>query len=569
MEARPFPGRGTRMDPVPRHGITRRSALAFGAAGLATLTRGVPLAAAAQPVRGLTVEPAAFGSDGVSAVLTAPARFGLLGLLDARRAPGLEVRTRARGGGWGPWLRVHAGHAPDAAAAPRASDPVFTGQADELQLRLPVRPPGPLRLHLVPVGGGAHASSRRVQAVAPVPGAPAIVPRAGWGGDGVVPRATPDFGRVDVAIVHHTEGGNLYTAEQAPGIVLAIARYHRDTKRWNDVGYNFLVDRYGTIYEGRAGGVDLPVVGAHAQGFNRLSTGISILGSFTDALPPEPALEAVARLIGWKLPYHGSPVTGTITVISGGGAMTNHRYGSKVPLQRISGHRDADSTACPGNALYAHLPALRARAAALAQPIQGRVLVTLAGPVATPAFGAPAQISGTVRNPDGSAAVAAPVSIQKLGRSGAWTTVARAQAGADGAFAAAVAWRRGGTVRARALRQVSPTVDIAVTPALRARVNLPVVPAGRSVHVRGTVGPTGPVLVLVDLQGAGGAWRTVRRLTAVPRRGGSFTVAVRLSRAGSYRVRVRTASPGPITAVGPFGVRATAPRKLGGVSAPG
>ena len=87
------------MDPVPRHGITRRSALALGAAGLATLTRSVPGAAAASPVRGLTVQPSEFGADGLSAVLRAPARFGLLGLLDVRRARGLEVRVRARGRG--------------------------------------------------------------------------------------------------------------------------------------------------------------------------------------------------------------------------------------------------------------------------------------------------------------------------------------------------------------------------------------------------------------------------------------------------------------------------------------
>ncbi len=555
------------MDPVPRHGITRRSALALGAAGFATLTRGVPGAAAAVPLRGLTVAPSAFATDGVSAVLRAPARFGLLGVLDARRAPRLEVRTRVSGGAWSPWLRVHAGHAPDDAGAQRASDPVFTGQADELQLRVPTAPRGALRLRLVPVGG-AHVAARRVQAVAPVPGAPPIVARAAWGGDAIVPRATPDFGRVDVAIVHHTEGGNAYTAEQAPGIVLAIARYHRDIKGWNDVGYNFLVDRYGTIYEGRAGGVELAVVGAHAQGFNRLSTGISILGSFTDVLPPEAALEAVAGLIGWKLPYHGSPVTGTITVISGGGALTNHPYGSKVPLQRISGHRDADSTACPGNALYAQLPALRSRAAALAQPIQGRAVVTLAGPAAAPAFGAPAQITGTVSNPDGSAAVAAPVSIQKLGRSGAWSTVARAQAGADGAFAAAVLWRRGGTVRARALKQVSQAVDIALTPLLTARVNRPVVTAGRSIHVRGTLGPAGPLAVLVEVQGAGGVWRTARTVPAVARRGGSFVVPVRFPKPGSYRVSVRTASAGPIATAGPFPVRVSPQRRLGGVSAP-
>ena len=239
-----------------------------------------------------------------------------------------------------------------------------------------------------------------------------------------------------------------------------------------------------------------------------------------------------------------------------------------MPLQRISGHRDADSTACPGNALYARLPALRSRAAALAQPIHGRAVVTLAGPAATPAFGAPAQVTGTVRNPDGTAAVAAPVSIQKLGRSGAWSTVARAQAGQDGAFAAAVLWRRGGTIRARALKQVSQAVEIALTPVLTARVNLPVVAAGRSIHVRGTVGPAGRLVVVVERQGAGGVWKTVLTVPGAARRGGSFAIPVRLVRPGAHRVSVRTAGPGPAASAGPFPVRVTAPRRLGGVSAP-
>ena len=102
-----------------------------------------------------------------------------------------------------------------------------------------------------------------------------------WGGDLVPPRVLPSYGEVDLAVVHHTESANEYTAEQSAGIVLAITKFHRDTRGWNDVGYNFLVDRFGTIFEGRAGGVDLPVIGAHAQGFNSISTGISIIGSFT------------------------------------------------------------------------------------------------------------------------------------------------------------------------------------------------------------------------------------------------------------------------------------------------
>ncbi len=556
------------MDPVRSHAITRRSALVLGAAGLTTLTRVAAPARGAAPVRGLTVDPSAFGPSGVSGVLVAPARFGLLGLLDARRAPRLQVRTREHGRAWGPWLALHAGHGPDGGGLPRASDPLYTGPADELQLRLPARPRGQLRLRLVSVGGGARIARRRSQAVAPVPGAPPIVLRSGWGGDGVVPRAAPVFGRVDVALVHHTEGGNLYTPEQAPGIVLAIAHYHRDTKGWNDVGYNFLVDRYGTIYEGRAGGVELAVVGAHAQGFNRLSTGIAILGSFVDVLPPDAALEAVAELIGWKLPYHGTPVTGQVTVTSGGGPLTNHPYGSQVVMQRISGHRDADATACPGDALYARLPALRARAAALAQPIQGHPLVTLTGPAAAPAFGAPVQLTGTVRNPDGSAAAAAPVAIQKVGPSGAWSTIARVQAGTDGAFAASLAWRRAGTLRARALQQVSAPVEVAVAAVLRARVNLPQVAAGRSIHVRGTVGPAQPLVIVVERQFAGGIWKAEQTLPVTPRRGGAFTVAVRMALPGTHRVTVRTAAPGAVQTAGPFAVRVSAPRRLGGISAP-
>ena len=97
---------------------------------------------------------------------------------------------------------------------------------------------------------------------------PPIIPRSEWGGDSVPPRAGPLYGEVQIAFVHHTVTANDYAPEDSAAIVLGIARYHRNTNGWNDIGYNFLVDQYGQIFEGRAGGIDQAIVGAQAQGWN-------------------------------------------------------------------------------------------------------------------------------------------------------------------------------------------------------------------------------------------------------------------------------------------------------------
>ena len=102
---------------------------------------------------------------------------------------------------------------------------------------------------------------------------PPIVTRQQWGADQCPPRASPSYGSVDVAFVHHTVTATDYGPQDSAAMVLAICRYHRNSNGWNDIGYNFLVDRYGTIFEGRAGGIDQAVVGAQAQGYNSHSTG--------------------------------------------------------------------------------------------------------------------------------------------------------------------------------------------------------------------------------------------------------------------------------------------------------
>ncbi|WP_254878526.1 peptidoglycan recognition protein [Streptomyces sp. NA04227] len=191
---------------------------------------------------------------------------------------------------------------------------------------------------------------------------PRIVTRKGWGADESIRQG--DFlytDTVKAAFVHHTASGNNYSCAEAPALIRGIYRYHVQSEGWRDIGYNFLVDKCGTVYEGRAGGVAKPVMGAHTLGFNEDSTGVAVLGTHSEDEAPAPALDALKKLTAWKLGLHGADPAGTTELVSGGG--NRFPKGQKVKLKVISGHRDGFSTECPGEKLYEKLDEIRTGAA--------------------------------------------------------------------------------------------------------------------------------------------------------------------------------------------------------------
>ncbi|WP_354698344.1 endolysin [Paraconexibacter sp. AEG42_29] len=546
-------------------GLTRRRVLALGATGGLGLLVGVPApgSAAAARVRtaGLALPRGAVPGGGrAGVVVRAPEAFDLVGLRGADlRGTAAELRVRRTGGRWSPWVPLGSGadHAPDHPRAQAASDPVWAGGADELQLRARRAVRGG-RLQLITAPAAAvssparRAGVRAATAVTRQAGAPPIVPRAAWGAGAVPPRASPSYGAISVAFVHHTVSANTYAPEDSARIVLAIAKYHRDSNGWNDIGYNFLVDRYGQIFEGRAGGIDRAVIGAQAGGWNSQSTGMATIGDFAATPFPAAGMAALTRLIAWKLGLHGVPAVGTVPLISGGGSENRYPYGQTVTLPRVCGHRDGCKTACPGDALYDQLDDLRARVAAATPgvPVAPVGVATLVAAEPAVAYGQDAVLNGAVTHGDGTPAAGIAISVQKQTSAGTWVRVAVATSGADGRYESRVTWKRASPLRAVAqlapgnagrARSAPVSVGLVRTVAVTAPGERSRVLAGKKVAMTGTVGPSGVVRVLVERQEAGGRWVGAGEVRAAVT-GTRFAAGVPLKKPALYRL---TAITGP------------------------
>ncbi|MEU5841273.1 N-acetylmuramoyl-L-alanine amidase [Rhodococcus sp. NPDC047139] len=195
-----------------------------------------------------------------------------------------------------------------------------------------------------------------------------VITRRQWGADESLRCQNPTYDdSLGGATVHHTAGSNNYSMAESPGIVRAIYAYHARTLGWCDIGYNTLVDKYGQIFEGRAGGLERNVQGAHAGGFNENTHGIAIMGDFSTQIPPQAAIDSVGRFLGWRLARAGLDPKGRTTMYSEGTSFTPYPRGTAVQLPIIFAHRDVGNTSCPGNGAYGQMGRIRDIAAAAAK----------------------------------------------------------------------------------------------------------------------------------------------------------------------------------------------------------
>ncbi|MDQ3616750.1 MAG: peptidoglycan recognition protein [Actinomycetota bacterium] len=323
----------------------------------------------------------------------------------------LAVRTQTRGS-WSSWTELHGGSCPCAACtaarvaaqatgfgghgpntgsseaqqARVGTDALGVGEVDTVQLRatsasgkaprgleLSVIDPGtsvydddPDAVPSAGAGAGATGGSAvpaqpavfgSTTKVAPqvrdkAPGVraprPRIRSRAAWGADRSMRSGTPQYGRVEAGFVHHTVNTNDYSRSDVPAIIRGIYAYHTQSLGWSDIGYNFLVDRFGRAWTGRFGGKRRAVIGAQVYGYNHVSTGVAAIGNFETDRPTREMRRAIGRVLGWKLGLHGIRVGGRF------------RWLEDNRFRAVSGHRDGGQTLCPGKYLYHRLPDVRA-----------------------------------------------------------------------------------------------------------------------------------------------------------------------------------------------------------------
>ncbi|WP_433166324.1 N-acetylmuramoyl-L-alanine amidase [Kribbella sp. CA-247076] len=324
----------------------------------------------------------AIGGPSVAADATPFAMVGVTWPGSVRGPVRAKVRVE-RAGQWTEWeaLRVEDEHGPDPAepeGTRAGTEPLWVGEATGVQAtavdasgttvadaKVVLIQPG-----VLPADADEHSvqTAEPEATSAPYP-MPAMVSRKKWGADERLRShngkacAQPKYtNTVLAAFVHHTADRNDYSRTQVPAMVRSMYTYHVKSRGWCDLGYNFLVDRFGRVFEGRYGGAQLPVLGAHTGSFNASSFGVALIGNFEKVAPTQAMLEKTARVIAWKMDAnYRSPRSAVVLAGS--------------TLRTVSGHRDTKATACPGNLLYSKLAWLRQRS-----------FVLMGGSVTTPIY---------------------------------------------------------------------------------------------------------------------------------------------------------------------------------------
>ena len=332
---------------------------------------------------------------------------------------GTEFRVRVRESGqWSAWFKLEFGEYQsvvendgEGTKSRVGSDPLLTGLADGVEVIMENTSgvtPTDLKVTLINsqvtnqdrniaaqsleeptnnIGFQARSLNSSAEAAVSPQGAvvprPRIVSREEWGADETWREANPRMGtKVIAGIVHHTASTNNYTADQAPAQMRNLYAYFTKSLKYSDMGYNFLVDKFGTIYEGRDGcavkdaltcdGPAMPSRGAHTAGFNQDTFGVSVIGNYDVLAPenPEAIVKSVSELVAWKIAPYGLDPNGTAKILSTDKTgSSKYKYGEYAVTKVITAHRDVGNTACPGRYLYPYMDEIRTRATKILIPV--------------------------------------------------------------------------------------------------------------------------------------------------------------------------------------------------------
>ena len=345
----------------------------FAMASLALLAStglvAIPRSASAPKVAGFTT-PVVKGAVGTgwSEVVSTGISAEMAGLTWTGDAATVQIRG-FDGANWTDWVELvgEPSEGPDQSSAEFKPGKVSAGPTwlghniSKVEIRVTNGTVSDLQLHAIESQPGSSSGV----AGAAVP-SPFIISRADWGADESYRTINdgcsgqPDYASsTRFAVVHHTVNSNNYAPSDSASLVRGIYYFHTHDNGWCDIGYNFLIDRYGQIFEGRYGGPNRPVIGAHAGGFNTYSTGVALIGNFDVAGVPQAAYDSLRSLLDWKLAYHGIDPHGTSVITPYDSPFSKYPAGQPVEVANISGHGDVDSTECPGRYMYSLLPRLR------------------------------------------------------------------------------------------------------------------------------------------------------------------------------------------------------------------